>query len=141
MGHPPWEHYVPTTSERAQYQRFDHPAHLPDGTVDPLALVVLCDMMPGAVAERLGQPIEHSWYGPSADLTVHILGTATSEWILTRNRAHRAGGGYASVEIEVWDPATGLVAYGTQTMIFTFDGPAPEGHLRLPLDLRPSTPS
>jgi acyl-CoA thioesterase len=137
VGHPPWEHYLPFSSERGNYQRFDETPYLDDGTVDPLALVTLCDMMPGAVAERLGLPLEYDWYGPSADLTVHVVGTARSEWLYARNRARRAGDGYASVEVEIWDPATGLVAYGTQTMIFTFFGPVPEGDHRLPLDLRP----
>lgn len=138
IGHPPWEPYVPTTSERGQYQRFDEPPHLPDGTVDPLALVLLCDMMPGAVAERLGNPIEHPWYGPSADLTVHLLGTARSEWLYSRTRARQAADGYASIENEIWDPEVGLVAYGTQTMIFTFSDTVPEGDTRLPLDQRPA---
>jgi acyl-CoA thioesterase len=136
-GHPPWEDYVPTSSERAAYQRFDEPPVLADGTVDPFALVALCDTMPASVAERLGRPIEHDWYGPSADLTVHVVGTARAEWILARSRARRAADGYASCEIELWDPEGGLVAYGTQTMIFTFAGRAPEGVERLPLDLRP----
>ena len=136
-GHPPWEHYVPSSSERATYQRFDEPPRLADGTVDPLALVALCDMMPGAVAERMGLPLEHDWYGPSADITVHVVGTARSEWLVARNRARRAADGYASLEVELWDPKTGLVAYGTQTMIFTFFGPTPEGDERYPLDLRP----
>jgi len=36
------------------------------------------------------------------------------------------------VELELWDPAGGLVAYGTQLMVFTFpDGP-PEPHQRRP---------
>ena len=127
---------MPTTSERGQYQRFDEPPHLPDGTVDPLALVVLSDMMPGSVAERLGNPIEHAWYGPSADLTVHLLGTARSEWLYSRTRARQAADGYASIENEIWDPEVGLVAYGTQTMIFTFSDTVPEGEARLPLDQR-----
>lgn len=135
-GHPPWEDYIPTTSERQTLQRFDETPRTADGSVDPLALVCLCDTMPGAVAERMGQPIAHQWYGPSADLTVHITGTARSEYLLVRNFARRAGGGYASLEIEVWDPVEGLVAYGTQTMIFTFLNGAPEGEDRLPLDLR-----
>jgi acyl-CoA thioesterase len=136
-GHPPWEHYVPTGSERMTYQRFDETPRLADGTIDPLALVAVCDMMPGAVAERMGLPLEHDWYGPSADITVHVVGTARSDWLLARNRARRAADGYASLEVELWDPATGLVAYGTQTMIFTFFGPTPEGDARLPIDLRP----
>ena len=93
-------------------------------------------MMPGAVAQRLGQPIDHDWYGPSADLTVHITGTARSEYLLTRNFARHAADGYASVEIELWDPTEGLVAYGTQTMVFTFANGIPEGEARFPLDLR-----
>jgi acyl-CoA thioesterase len=137
VGHAPWEHYVPTTSERSTYQRYDETPMLADGTVDPLALVALCDMMPGAVGERMGPPTEHDWYGPSADITVHVVGTARSEWLLARNRARRAADGYASLEVELWDPRTGLVAYGTQTMIFTFFGPAPEGDGRFPPDRRP----
>ena len=73
---------------------------------------------------------------PSADLTVHIMGTARSEWLLMRNRARRASDGYASLEIELWDPVEGLVAYGTQTMIFTFADAIPEGDHRYPLDVR-----
>ena len=114
------------------YQRFDETPQLDDGTVDPLALVALCDMMPGAVAERMGLPIEHDWYGPSADITVHVVGTARSEWLLARNRARRAADGYASLEVELWDPVTGLVAYGTQTMIFTFFGPHARGRRAVP---------
>ena len=136
VGHPPWEDYEPTDSERQTFQRFDETPRLADGTIDPLALVCLCDAMPGAVAERMGPIPEFEWYGPSADLTVHITGTARSEWLLMRNRARRAGDGYASLEIEVWDPETGLVAYGTQTMIFTFFDSAPEGNDRFPVDVR-----
>ena len=33
-----------------------------------------------------------------------------------------AGDGYASVELELWDPARGLVAYATQVMFFSFPG-------------------
>ncbi len=135
VGHPPWEHYEPTTSERQTFQRFDEPPRLDDGTIDPLAFVCLCDTMPGAVGERMG-PDHVPWYGPSADLTVHITGVARSEWILMRNRARCAADGYASVEIELWDPETGLVAYGTQTMIFTFSEGPPEGEGRFPADIR-----
>ena len=136
VGHPPWENYVPSTSERQNLQRFDETPRLSDGSIDPLALVCLCDMMPGSVAERLGQPITHDWYGPSADLTVHITGVARSEFLLTRNFARRATDGYASVEIELWDPTEGLVAYGTQTMIFAFADGIPQGDERYPIDLQ-----
>lgn len=136
IGHPPWEHYEPTSSERQTYQRFDEVPRRDDGTIDPLALVCMSDTMPAAVAERMGPDHGFPWYGPSADLTVHITGVARSEWILMRNFARRAGDGYASVEIELWDPEAGLVAYGTQTMIFTFADRIPEGDDRYPADIR-----
>ena len=136
LGHAPWEPYVPETSERAAYEHFDEPPWCPDGTIDPLALVALCDTMPGAVSERMGQPLDLDWYGPSADLTVHVLAPARSEWLLARSRARHAADGYASVELELWDPECGLVAYGTQTMIFRFFDRVPEGDERYPLDRR-----
>ncbi len=125
-GHAPWEDYVPTTSEHSSWYRFDEPPYTPEGILDPLALVTLCDTMPGAVSERMGRGLPR-WLPPSADLTVHVLGDARSEWILARHRARHAGDGYASVEIELWDPPARLVAYGTQTMFFTLPrrSPAP----------------
>lgn len=136
IGTPPWEAKISTSSVRAQYQRYDEPPREADGTIDPLALVALCDTMPGAVAERMGNPLAHSWYAPSADITVHVLRSTRSEWILARGRARSAHDGYASAEIELWDPDGGLLAYGTQTMVFVFDGDVPEGEARLPLDRR-----
>lgn len=132
IGHAPWDDYEPTTSERAYWYRFDEPPMLDDGRLDPLALVTLCDTMPGAVSERMG-PGFPMWIPPSADFTVHLLGDARSEWILARNRARHAGDGYASVEMELWDPAGRLVAYATQMMFFTFpDGPPPPDRRRAP---------
>ena len=124
IGHPPWEEYEPASSLRAMWYRFDDPPRADDGTWDPLALVALCDTMPGAVGERLGPAAEgRRWLPPSADLTVHVLGEARSDWVLAVNRARHAGDGYASADMELWDVDSGpprLVAYGTQTMVFTF---------------------
>jgi acyl-CoA thioesterase len=128
-GHAPWEEYDPTTSEHSSWYRFDEPPYTADGFLDPLALVTLCDTMPGGVSERMGRGLPR-WLPPSADLTVHVLGDARSDWVLGRKRARHAGAGYASVEIELWDPPA-LVAYGTQTMFFTFpDGPPPPDRRR-----------
>lgn len=132
-GHAPWEDWVPTTSEHAMWYRFDEPPFLASGILDPLALVTLCDTMPGAVRERMG-PMEMVWLPPSSDLTVHVLAEAHSEWVLARNRARYAGDGYASAEMELWDPDRGLVAYGTQVMFFSFPGGPPP-----PEQLRPRT--
>ncbi len=102
------------------------------GGWDPLGLVTLCDTMPGAVGERMGPGLP-VWFAPSVDLTVQLTGTASSEWLLARNRARHAGEGYASVEMELWDPAVGLVAYGTQLCFFSFpEGPPPPERLRPP---------
>jgi acyl-CoA thioesterase len=125
-GHPPWEAYVPTTSERSAWYRFDEPPMLDDGRLDPLAVLTICDTMPGAVSERMGRR-DQTYLPPSCDLTVHLLDDAHTEWVLAVNRARYAGDGYASTEMEIWD-ATGqhLVAYATQQMFFVFpDGPPP----------------
>lgn len=130
----PWvDGWDPVSSERCFWLRYDVTPRLPHGTVDPLALVAICDVMPGAVGQRMG-PDCPMYYGPSADFTVHLLGDAVSDWWLARNRCRHAGEGYASLELELWDPATGLVAYATQTMFFTW----PDGHPR-PDQLRPPT--
>jgi acyl-CoA thioesterase len=123
VGHFPWDDYEPTSSERVYWYRFTEPPRRDDGMLDPLALVTLCDTMPGAVFERIG-PGGPDWVPPSADLTVHLLGDADAEWLLARNRARHAGEGYASIDMELWDPGRGLVAYATQIMFFVFpDGP------------------
>ena len=113
--------YVPDRALRASWYRFDEPARLDDGRWDPLALVTMCDMMPGAVGEKVG-PGDDDWYAPSADLTVHVLNDARSEWVLAVNRARHAGDGYASADQELWDmhgPEPVLAAYATQVMFFT----------------------
>ncbi|MEX0664382.1 MAG: thioesterase family protein [Acidimicrobiia bacterium] len=117
LGHLPWMPYEPTTAQRVYWYRFDEPPVV-DGSLDRLALVALCDTMPGAVAERLGSG--DGWIPPSMDLTVHLFGDTSAEWILANNRAHHAGDGYASVDIELWDPNGQLLAYATQTMFFAF---------------------
>ncbi len=125
-GHPPWEPYVPVTSERSAWYRWDEPPMLDDGRLDPLAIVTMCDTMPGSVNERLGWR-DQNFIPPSCDLTVHLLADAHTEWILAVNRARYAGAGYASAEMEMWDSnREHLVAYATQQMTFVFpEGPPP----------------
>jgi acyl-CoA thioesterase len=124
LGHPPWEDYEPDEALVARYSRFSDPPRDDSGAWDQLAVLALCDMMPGAVGEKLGPERDQPrWMPPSADLTVHMFDTARSEWVLYVNRARHAGDGYASCDIEAWDmdgAAPRLVAYATQMMIFTF---------------------
>lgn len=125
IGHPPWEEYVPNRAERAMWYRFDDSPVLDDGALDPLALIVLADTMPGAVGEMVGRQ-GRLWFAPSVDLTVHLLGRCESEWVLAHNRARFAGDGYASADMALWDCGNDggnvprLVAYATQLFLFTF---------------------
>jgi acyl-CoA thioesterase len=135
LGHPPWEDYVPSSSECAAWYRFDEPPMLADGTLDPFAVVALCDLMPSSVGERMG-PGQPQWLPPSADLTVHLLAEARSEWLLAHLRARRATQGYASLEMAAWDQTGQLVAHAAQIMFLTFpDGP-PTPEQRVPFDQR-----
>ena len=116
----PWEPWQEGPAERVFWYRLDEPPLQADGSLDPLASLVLCDTMPGAVDEKLG-PAGGSWFGPSVDLTVHLFTSARPGWLLAHNRARLAGDGYASVELSLWDPAAGaLVAYATQLMFFAY---------------------
>jgi acyl-CoA thioesterase len=125
LGHAPWEDYEPERAERVSWYRFDDPPLLDDGTVDPLALVVVADVMPGAVSEMVG-PQDRPWFAPSVDLTVHVLDEARSPTLLGHNRARHAGDGYASADMALWDYGADhraeprLVAYATQVFLFTF---------------------
>ncbi len=121
LGRPPWEPYVPGPAEEAYWYRLDDPPITAQGDLDPAAAMVVCDTMPGAIFRKLG-PDTDPWFGPSADFTLHLLGTARPGWLLAHNRARHAGDGYASVEMALWDPTErALVAYATQVMFFAFD--------------------
>lgn len=135
LGHAPWDDYVPTTSECARWLRFDETPWRADGTVDPLAVLALCDTMPSSIGERMG-PGSPDWWGPSTDLTVHLLGEARTDWLLAVLRARRATEGYASVEAAMWDRTGELVAHATQVMFLRFAGAVPTGDQRFPADQR-----
>jgi acyl-CoA thioesterase len=126
LGHAPWEDYRPCRAEHGAWYRLDEPPILADGTLDPLALIVMADTMPGAVAEKLGPQHRHGWFGPSVDLTFHLLGSCRSEWVFAHNLARHAGQGYASTEMALWDFGPDghdegrLVAYATQVCFFSF---------------------
>ena len=119
LGVPPWEVVDHRTAEQATWYRLDDTPWIDDGArIDPLAIVMLADTMPGAIGQRIG-PTDRPWFGPSVDLTVHMLGDCRSPWVLAHNRARWAGDGYASVDMAMWD-GDALVAYATQVSFFTF---------------------
>jgi len=125
IGHPPWDDTPRDRAERATWYSFDAPPMLADGTLDPLALIVLSDVMPGAVGEKVG-PDDRGWFAPSIDLTVHLLDECRSGTVLGHNRARFAGDGYASADMALWDcgddgrATPRLVAYATQLFLFSF---------------------
>jgi len=55
IGHAPWDDWGPTSSERVYWYRFDEPPISDTGEWDPLALVALCDTMPGAGESAWGR--------------------------------------------------------------------------------------
>lgn len=119
MGVPPWDEVSERTAAQATWYRFDDTPWIDGGSrVDPFAVVLLADTMPGAIGQRVG-PTGRPWFGPSVDLTVHVCADARSDWLLGHNTARWAGNGYASVDMSLWDGDT-LVAYATQTSFFTF---------------------
>ena len=121
LGVPPWEIVEHRTAEQATWYRLDDPPWVDGGArIDPLAIVMLADTMPGAIGQRLG-PTDRPWFGPSVDLTVHVLADCRSPWVLAHNTARWAGDGYASVDMALWDDDV-LVAYATQLSFFTFLG-------------------
>jgi len=139
IGRAPWDDTVPTSSECAFWYRFDDPPMGPDGTLDPLAVIALSDLMPASVSQRMGSE-QPEWYPPSADLTVHLLGNSRSDWLLCHLRARRATAGFASIETALWDPTNrSLVAHASQVMYLVFPDGAPTGDARLPPDQRPPT--
>jgi acyl-CoA thioesterase len=118
-GVAPWEEVDRRSADQAIWYRFDETPWIDDGTrLDPYAIVLLADTMPGAIGQRLGQT-GRQWFGPSVDLTVHMCADCHSPWVLAHNTARWAGDGYASVDMALWDDDT-LVAYATQTSFFTF---------------------
>jgi acyl-CoA thioesterase len=125
IGHAPWEDYAPERAVRGMWYRFDDTPLLDDGTLDPLAMVVLADTMPGAVSERVG-PQPRTWFAPSVDLTVHLLNDCRSPWVYAHNTGRFAGDGYASADMALWDRGPEgtdepvLVAYATQLFLFSF---------------------
>jgi acyl-CoA thioesterase len=122
LGHAPWDPSPRGAAEVATWFRFEHPPLDEHDGFDPLALLVAADMMPSAVFEKVGTE-ETDWFAPSVDLTVHLADLPTGAWILNHNRAHYAGGGYASAESALWDPrgrnGPTLLAWATQIMFFT----------------------
>lgn len=116
-GQPWWEEDWPAGPARVgRWVRYHVPQRREDGSLDPLAIPPIADLMPTALHQRLG-PRRQRYHVPSLDLTIHFLDPTRSEWLLTTTHAKRARAGVATAEVEVWDEAGVLVATATQMMM------------------------
>ncbi len=120
---PPWKtDWTAGRAEAVRWMRYRRAPRLPDGTLDPLALVAVSDTMPPAIGQKLG-PGHPFFIAPSCDLTVHFFESTREDWLLVRSRCRHAGGGYASAECEIWSRDRRLLVYATQTMYLRFEPP------------------
>lgn len=111
----------------ARWFRYLAPPRDADGRVERAAYAPIADTMPPALAQAIG-PSPYRFFAPSLDLTVHVLDDTDREWLLVSAYMRRARAGYATAEVEIWDDARRLVAYGTQTMYLkTIGGTPPSG--------------
>jgi acyl-CoA thioesterase len=99
----------------ARWFRYRVPQVTASGVFDRLAHAPIIDTMPPAVTQAVG-PGAYRFFAPSLDLTLHVVDDTDREWLLVTAYARRARAGTAIAEVEVWDDAKRLVAYGTQTM-------------------------
>jgi acyl-CoA thioesterase len=106
-------------AEAVRWMRFRRAPRLPDGTLDPLALVALSDTMPPAIGQKLG-PGGDPWFAPSVDLTTHVLESTREDWLLLRSRCRHASDGYATADNELWSRDGRLLVFATQIMYLRF---------------------
>jgi acyl-CoA thioesterase len=108
----------------ARWWRYRVPQRTGD-VVDRLALPPIADTMPTALLEAIG-PSAYRFFAPSLDFTLHVVDDTAREWLLVHCYCRRARAGWATAELEIWDDARRLVAYGTQAMyLHTLGGEPP----------------
>jgi acyl-CoA thioesterase len=110
-------------AEAIRWMRYRTAPRLPDGRLDPLALIGLADTMPSSVGQYMG-PGFAFFHAPSVDLNMHFFADTERDWLLARTVGHWAGDGYASAEITIWDEERRLLAFATQLMLIRFPDPA-----------------
>jgi acyl-CoA thioesterase len=98
----------------ARWFRYRVPQRV-NGVLDRLALAPIADTMPTALLEAIG-PSSYRFYAPSLDLTLHVVDDTDRDWLLVHTYCRRARVGWATADVEIWDDARRLIAYGTQAM-------------------------
>jgi acyl-CoA thioesterase len=124
LGTTPWSaDWSPgQPAHHIRWGRWRVPPLLPDGRVDPLALLPLADLPGPSIWQRFG-PDEPVLFFMSLDLSLNLLEPVPDEWVLTDIRARRLGQGHAYVDTDLWSGGR-LVATSSQTMMMR--RPAPD---------------
>jgi acyl-CoA thioesterase len=107
--------FVAGAPRYARWFRHRVPQRDDRGMLDRFALPPIADTMPTALLEAIG-PSSYRFYAPSLDLTLHVVDDTDREWVLVHSYCRRARVGWATGEVELWDDARRLIAYGTQAM-------------------------
>ncbi len=117
LGHLSWERdWEAGPARYARWLRYLRPSVDALGQPDPLVLPPIADLMPPALIRALGPDAPRFW-APSLDLTMHYFQPSPGPWFLVFGRASWAGEGICSAQVEIWDEAKRLLAFGTQTML------------------------
>jgi len=86
--------------------------HRDAGNIDPsVALMGLADCLPPAALTAYNKPAPISSLNWSLDFMGPV---SASGWFLLRSFSRKAGSGYSSQEMEIWDEAGNLVSVGRQ---------------------------
>jgi acyl-CoA thioesterase len=105
------EDWVSSPAEALSWTRFLKEPRRPDGTIDPISLAVPADTLGGAVGRRVGPS---PFFVLTLELGIHFFATTTSPWVLQHVVSPRAGDGYASGHVHLWDDERKLLGFATQ---------------------------
>lgn len=118
LGHFSWsKDWVAGPARICRWMRYLESPLDAHGAMDPLCLPPVMDTMPPSTIQKLG-PGFTPFVAPSLDLTVHFFAPPRSEWLLVDTRTLRAGEGYGSASVHVWDEHGTLAGYATQLWMF-----------------------
>jgi acyl-CoA thioesterase len=103
-------------SERSRWAgwlRFKNTPRRPDGALDPLAYVLAADTLGPALRVLRGRGASPVMM-ISLEISLHFFARTDSEWLLQDVQIYRAGDGYVSGIVHLWDERKRLVGHALQ---------------------------